>query len=128
MHCRSDCDSLDELAIVVDKSSSSSTPKLYDAGHGWQWYSWKAFLSQYYRKLSGIRKFSYFRFHHDQPGIVHVRERINGGETAIRLLKRGIDPPNAMAPDVLKPAGLSLERQNYLYRHIRPFVRAACHK
>lgn len=117
---------MEEFASVVDKSSSSSVAVLYDAGRGWQWFNWKAYLSHYYKRLSGIRKFAYFRFHHDQPGVVYVRERIGDEETAIRLLKRGVDPPNNLNPAMLEPAGLTIDRQQYLFTHIRPFVRPAC--
>ena len=44
MHFRSVCDSLGEFAEVVGKSSSSSVPKLYNSGQGWQWYNWKGRL------------------------------------------------------------------------------------
>ena len=111
---------------MVGKSSSSSFPKLYNSGQGWQWYDWKGFLSQYFRKLTGIRKYAYFRFRQDKPGVVYVRQGIGDEETARCLLKRGMEPPNAMCPAMLKPAGLTLDRQHYLFKQIRPFVRPAC--
>ena len=126
MFSRSDCDSLEDFASVVDKSSSSNFAVLYDAGRGWQWFDWKAYLSRYYRKLSGIRKFSYFRFHRNQPGIVHLRKRLGDEETSVRLLKTGEVPPNSMEPARLMPSGLTLDRQHYLFKQIRPFVKPAC--
>ena len=96
------------------------------SGQGWQWYDWKGFLSKYFRKLTGIRKYAYFRFSQYKPGVVYVRQRIRDEETARCLIKRGVEPPNAMCPAMLKPAGLTLDRQNYLFKQIRPFVRPDC--
>ena len=111
--CRSDCDSLLQLAEAVNKSACSNVARLYAGGQGWKWFGWKAILSKYFRKLSGIRKYSYFRFHKDQPWVMHLRERIDNQETTVCLLKRGVDPPQSMDPDVLTPPGLSLNRQQY---------------
>ena len=125
MHFRSVCDSLGEFAEVVGKSSSSSVPKLNNSGQGWQWYNWKGFLYIYLRKVTGPRKYAYFRFSQDKPGIVFVRQRIGDEETARCLMKRGVEPSNAMCLAMLKPPGLSLDRQNYLFKQIWPFCKAS---
>ena len=53
-----------------------------------------------------------------------MREYADGPETSVKILK---SEPEALAdqvmPDILPPAGLTRERESYLYRMIRPYVR-----
>ena len=59
------------------------------------------------------------------PGTVHARKHWNSEETAISLLKRGFllaDVKKARIPTIIKPAGLTAERKQYLYDEIRQFV------
>lgn len=70
------------------------------------------------------RNYQYFKFSSDNPGMVTVRTERHGVETALQITKSqnhvfAVD----QMPDVLPAAGLTVERQRYLYRIVRPFVR-----
>lgn len=58
---------------------------------------------------------------------MYVRERADQVETEIVLLKSAVTPEdltaNTVMPDIVPPGGISPERQKYLYRMVRPFVR-----
>jgi hypothetical protein len=108
----------------VDKSAVSNESVSY--GHTWNWRDWKTFLSTYYRGVKGIRKFHHFRFESENPWSVYVKERVDSDEKEICLRKNGspsFDP--AVLPEILHPVGLTRERQQYLYRNVRPYVRPA---
>ena len=64
------------------------------------------------------------RFSHDHPGMVFLRKTPEDAETQVQLLK---DPTYRFETDMraglIHAPGLSLKRQNYLYRQVRRYVR-----
>jgi len=52
LYRRFDCDALDQLEAVVDKSSATNVAVRYPA---WQWRNWREFLEPCVRALTGIR-------------------------------------------------------------------------
>lgn len=52
LYRRTDCESLDQLEDVVNKSSYSNTAVRYPA---WSWRNWKGFLGDHFKALNGIR-------------------------------------------------------------------------
>lgn len=56
---RTDCDCLEHLASVVNKSSRTNEAVLYNQQPNgdttWKWRDWKGFLSQHFKPLKGIR-------------------------------------------------------------------------
>ncbi len=55
-------------------------------------------------------------------GTVHIKERVDSlGEVSHNLLKEGAQFEESELPDVVTPAGLSAQRQWYLYDKIREF-------
>lgn len=54
LYRRTDCDSIDQLEEVVNKSSSTNTAVRYPA---WKWRDWNAFLGPVFRAVPGIRYF-----------------------------------------------------------------------
>ena len=54
-----------------------------------------------------------------------MRKHWNSEETAVSLLKHGFlyaDVKKARIPTIIKPAGLTAKRKQYLYDEIRQFV------
>ncbi|XP_056013929.1 uncharacterized protein LOC125667802 [Ostrea edulis] len=130
LYHRTDVDSLSGLVDVINRSAKSNRSVTYlnDAGeHNWEWFDWKTFISQYFGPVRGIRKMHHFRFSSSFPGKMYVRERADQVETEIVLLKSAVTPEdltaNTVMPDIVPPGGISAERQKYLYRMVRPFVR-----
>uniref|UniRef100_K1R879 Uncharacterized protein n=1 Tax=Magallana gigas TaxID=29159 RepID=K1R879_MAGGI len=130
LYHRTDVDSLSGLVEVVRKSARSNSPVTYtnDAGeHSWEWYDWKSFTSTFFTNVKGIRKMLHFRFPSLSPGKLFVKSHADDSEREITLLKSSISPEDittgSVMPDILPPGGMTSERQRYLFRVVRPFVR-----
>ncbi len=53
--------------------------------------------------------------------MVFVKKEAGSDELPFQILLQGMDFPDG-EPVILTPPGLSLQRQQYLYKNIRPFV------
>ena len=71
------------------------------------------------KKIKGIKRLQHFTFPADKPGVVLMRQQWDGPTTEMVLLQGQL--PHGMPPTIL-PAGLTRDRQAYLFRHIRQFV------
>ncbi|XP_065941872.1 uncharacterized protein [Magallana gigas] len=130
LYHRTDVDSLSGLVEVVRKSARSNSLVTYinDAGeHSWEWYDWKSFTSTFFTNVKGIRKMRHFRFSSLSPGKLFVKSHADDSEREITLLKSSISPEDittgSVMPDILPTGGITSERQRYLFRVVRPFVR-----
>lgn len=83
--CRTDNDSLQDLANVVEKSARGNNAIVVN--DTFCWYDWKTFLSTDFSALSGIRKYHHFRLSAMQPGVVFVKEKFTDPEKAINILR-----------------------------------------
>ena len=66
------------------------------------------------------------RFSAEAPGYVFLRKGADDEEVSVQLLRCGVDTGSDLfktRPAPVQPAGLSQQRQTYLYRNIRPYVR-----
>ena len=124
---RTSVSSLDDIANTVARSSMVNVPQLVGTLDGdliVPTYNWSAYFEDHVTKtaLKGISKYQHFRFSRSTPGVVHVKESIDGPEKMITLLKdkEWLPTPNDL-PEVVNPNGLSPERQSYLYEKIREF-------
>ena len=84
-------------------------------------------MSISFKPLPGIRQYQYFRFNKGAPGMVFIQQQCDSPESEHHLLKRGVNVPDfdlSRIPPVLPPAGVSHDRAQYLYKEIRPFVKA----
>ncbi|KAJ8308706.1 hypothetical protein KUTeg_013580 [Tegillarca granosa] len=124
---RTDVDTLVHLAEVVTKSAYSNRPVLYKATNGsrnWEWRDWKSFLSAHFRSLRGISSYQHFRFSSTYPGKVFLKKCDDDeSETTFTLVKRSVDQVPLNRPDPVTPKGLSRDRQKYLFKSVRPYVR-----
>jgi hypothetical protein len=58
----------------------------------------------------------------DRPGVVVVKYTTDGAEFELPVLRPRARFADGL-PRVIAPAGLSRQRQEYLYTHVRPYVR-----
>jgi len=86
---------------------------------------WSNWLQKYFKKLPNITKYHHFSINKDEPGIVVVKQTINGKKSKHNILKKPFPySSNKMPryPRKLKPSGISLERAWYLYENIREHI------
>ncbi|XP_056002594.1 uncharacterized protein LOC130049247 isoform X2 [Ostrea edulis] len=117
---RSDCDTLQHVADVVSKSSKSNEAVIIEDGNV-KYYEWKEYIKTTFQPLKGIRKFHYFTFSALLPGVVLCSVDVDGDKVPVILSNH--DQISVNLPPEIMPGGLSRERQEYLYKHIRPHVR-----
>ena len=82
------------------------------------------FFKKHFKEIPKITGINTFRFSVVNPGIVQIKRSHESSWESIRLLKkpRFIFPSNSR-PSIVIPDGLDLERQTYLFKEIRGFVR-----
>ena len=117
--------SLKEIVEVVESSTTCLKNLVYVIGEEnssmpFQYYDWATFLGNYFIQIPQITSYQHFRVSKDHPYTVFVRHFANKEETTISILKENINISMAL-PSILQPSGLSFERQQYLFEHIRPF-------
>jgi len=86
-------------------------------------YDWQSFLEPYFKTLTGIKVLHHFRFSHLTPGVIYYRVTPTCQEQSMQLLKSVDRLPSIDGPLELKPPGLPLARQWYLFQKIREFTR-----
>ena len=82
-------------------------------------YNWSAFLSPTFKKVKGIKVMQHFTLSADRPGVVCMRQQWDGPATEAVL---HVGPLPQGMPPTIEPAGITRDRQAYLFRAIRPFV------
>ena len=111
----SDVDTVPQLNQVVIRSSEKNIPQPYT----WEWREWDDMLGKLFTPIKGIRVSA------DMGGKIALKTCCDGEETFRSILKRGVTVQSvrsAPLPRVLKPAGLTRDRQHYLYTNIREHV------
>ena len=105
-----DTDTVDHIASVVERSSTSNVPVLYGQ---WEWRAWKEFLGDRFKKVPAINSYYYFRFESSDPGAVYMRQSaVSTTETRFVICKTPLLEMDAEnIPRVIPPAGLSDERR-----------------
>ena len=90
-------------------------------------YDWVSFFASRFKKLPNIKKGHHFRFSSSHVGVVYTKKRTDDTiEVQHNLLKEGasFDDPSELS-SVITPAGLSAQRQWYLYEKIQEFCPVA---
>ena len=126
---RTDVDSLDDFAKVVNQSAMVNTSQLVGTANGEvivPTYDWTSYFATMYKKIIGIKKYHHFKFDATSPGKVNVRCAHDGPVTTLNILKVDAELVNDDLPAVVPPKGLSNERQWYLYDKIRQYCREEC--
>ena len=84
------------------------------------WYNWSGFLNPFFNSISGIAQYHHFYFDSSAHGVVTVKEHSKTSEKVIEITNlREFD--TTKMPEVIKPPGISFDRQKYLFEKIRPF-------
>ena len=120
---------LDDIANCVSQSASVNVPQLVGSLDGQTFvptYNWSENFEDKTIKtaLRGISQLHHFHFLADHPGKVFVKtsSSSSSSERQVTLLKDTTWKPAANElPPLVKPNGLSAERQLYLYEKIREF-------
>ena len=87
-------------------------------------YDWTNHLGKFFNKIDNIKDYQHFSFNKSEPGIVSCLRNLGDEPRKFNILKRAVDEIwNEQLPPIIEPVGFTLERQQYLFREIRPF----CH-
>jgi hypothetical protein len=126
---KSKVDCLADLVQVVQASAEVNHAQLVGNENGdviVPTYDWADHFDAPFRQtaLKGIKSFHHFSFNASQPGEVAVQTVCDGPKKQLKLLSDPAwRPQRTDLPPIIKPNGLTLERQCYLYEKIREFCR-----
>lgn len=86
--------------------------------------NWSNFFRKHFKEIPNITGISTFYFTAEKPGIVQIKHSQESSWETIRLLRKPrFVFPSSSRPLVIVPKGLDLERQTYLFKEIRDFIR-----
>jgi hypothetical protein len=123
--------SKEDFVKIVEESSSQGLNKVqcYESGKGFEYYDFKEKLESYFIKLPKIGKYHHFLFESSNFGVVKVKEFVDSEWEEFDLLKvegrkreKVIEEIRGLVFPILEPKPLSLERQRYLYKEVRPLL------
>ncbi|XP_064390673.1 uncharacterized protein LOC135338462 isoform X2 [Halichondria panicea] len=124
LYRRTSIGSLKDMSQVVERSAVCNEVQLVVGDDGEvivPTYDWTDFFATSFKKLPSLKKYHHLRMTSSMPGKVYVKERSDGQENEHTLLKPGVIFDENELPSEIHPAGLSLQRQWYLYDKIREF-------
>jgi len=97
-----------------------------DGNASFKYRAWIEWLAKYFRKLPGISNYHHFSMDSSNPGVVTARRYVDSEQETFELLKKTADYSalldGSILPKEVAPAGLSPERQWYLYDKIREHI------
>ncbi|PSN31946.1 hypothetical protein C0J52_21414 [Blattella germanica] len=86
-------------------------------------YDWQKKLQAGMSNIPNLTQMHHFEIRTDTPGIVHTKKLINSEvEVSYSIINNDFPSEFGKPPEIIKPSGLTLERQLYLFEKIRPFV------
>ena len=116
---------LDDIVDVVNSSGSANVAQLVGTQEGERVvssYNSAEMFGPQFHKLKIIKTYQHFRFDASMPGVVHYKTSSDSEEQMIVLLKNTAWSEQASSlPNPVVPAGLSVERQWYLYNTIAEY-------
>ena len=97
-----------------------------DGNASFRYGAWIKWLAKYFRKLPGITNYHHFSMDSSNPGVVIAKRYVDSEQESFELLKKNADYSalldGSILPKEVTPAGLSQERQWYLYDKIREHI------
>lgn len=117
--------SLEDVAKVVMASADVNVAQLVGTQSGEPIvpvYDWVKFLGSHFKTIPQLRSFHHFTFSSANPGVVALKEYSDSRETRFTMLNDDTSIASTLPPTI-RPSGLTLTRQWYLYRQIRDFCR-----
>ena len=118
--------SIYDIGKVCDDSGKCNESQLgskHDGEVFVKCFYWAEHLSQYFKKVANITDYHHFKMSAEEPGVVTCSVEVDSEPISFNLLRKDAPPFVAKLPDVKPIAGLSPERQAYLYNDIREFVK-----
>ena len=119
--------SLEDVAEVVKVSADVNVAQLVGTQSGQPIvpvYDWVNFFAGRFRSIPQLKSFQHFIFSSAHPGIVVLKAYSDSSETRFTMLNDDTwSPSTSMLPQTIRPSGLPLARQWYLYRQIRDYCR-----
>jgi UDP-glucose 6-dehydrogenase len=120
----------EQLAKIIEESAESpyNVCQRYlgnIASAGIVYRDWSTWLSTYFRSIPNITSYQHFKIDSKKRGIVLAKKEMDSEEEPINLLKSKHpfdEEDTKKLPIQLFPEGLSVERQWYLYDHIREHI------
>ena len=113
---------LNDLERVVNSSAEANVVQLVGTQSGEvvvPTYNWNVMFVGHLRKLKHIKKYHHCSISASTPGSVEVRlESDSESEHISLLIDHTWSPSSHQLPPTVRPPGLSLEQQWYLYSHI----------
>ncbi len=129
---RSTIDSLQDVVKCVGECtvSDKAVAQVYGQHLGlsspaFAYRRWDIYLGKYFKPLDNLLRYNYFQFDANKPGCVECRVTPDGQPTSVNLLKEKHTrfSEELAYPEEIIPEGLTLERETYLYKEIRGFIR-----
>ena len=119
---KSDVDTVQQLADATEESAAFNKAVQFT----WQWREWDAFLAESFVPLKNVTRYQRFRFLSSELGKVRASQSTSLEDKCVTILKAtaDINTMSTTLPPVLKPAGMSRTRADYLFKQIRPH----CHE
>jgi hypothetical protein len=128
---RSTIDDLEDVVRCVNEctTDSKAVAQVYGEHLGlpkeFEYRCWDSYLATYFKPVDSLLNYNYFGFDAAKPGCIELRVAPDDIPLEVNILKRKhtrfaseIEPPKEILPE-----GLTLERETYLYKEIRGFVR-----
>lgn len=120
----------EQLARVIEESAEGDYNRCQRyssdaAGSGIIYRDWSSWLSKYFKSIPNITSYQHFKISSKERGIVFVKKDVDSREEKINLMASGCKSDivwSQQPPERLTPAGLSAEREWYLYEHIREHI------
>lgn len=118
----------EKLSKVIEESASNGINNCHTLNKGEIIYrDWTSWLSEYFKPVPHITDYQHFRLNSEEQGIITIRQTIDSEDKKITLIREKKDlidfkKKKLYPKKVLKPAGLSSERQWYLYEKIREHI------
>ena len=119
---KSDVDTVQQLADATEESAAFNKAVQFT----WQWREWDTFLAESFVPLKNVTRYQWFRFLSSELGKVGASQSTSLEDKCVTILKAtaDINTMSTTLPPVLKPAGMSRTRADYLFKQIRPH----CHE
>ncbi len=98
----------------MEKSASCNTVQLVVDSNGMvivPMYDWVSLFAPVFRKLPEIKVRHHFEFYSSRPGSVVAKTHSDSDSKEHNILKDGVEMEKDEMPPVIKPQGLSLQRQ-----------------
>ena len=119
--------SLHDITEVVNTSADVNVAQLVGTQNGnpvVPVYNSATYLAEHYRNVPQMKSYRHFNFSASTPGVVVMKEFSDSAETSFTMLSdEGWTPSHQELPSLIKPTGLPLTRQWYLYNQIREYCR-----